>query len=32
MIPRQWREVVPQNVQDMMLDYDRIVRHFEVVP
>jgi len=32
MIPRQWREVVPQNVQDMMLDYDGIVRHFEVVP
>ena len=24
--------VVPRNVQDMMLDYDRTVRHFEVVP
>lgn len=23
--------VVPQKVQDMMVDYDRIVRHYEVV-
>lgn len=24
--------VVPPKVQDMMIDYDRVVRHYEVVP